>query len=190
MLTWYLARGAGIAAFATFSLATAAGAVTARRAAGIQSRVILQYVHRAAALAGLLLIALHISMLVADSYANVGLPGVLVPFASGYRPFAVTLGLLAMYLLVAVAVTGLLRSRFARSAKAVRVWRRIHLASYGAWALSAAHFYTAGTDAGHWWALLVLFAGIAVVAAGVAVRLTDRQPVVRRRAPIAIGAHR
>ncbi|MDQ2838673.1 MAG: iron reductase [Actinomycetota bacterium] len=190
MLSWYLARGAGIAAFASLSVATGAGALTARRAAAVEARVITQYVHRAAALAGLLLLGLHVLLLVTDSYARVGAIGALVLFGSGYRPAPVSLGVTAMYLLLAVAASGLLRARFARSASAVRRWRAIHLASYAAWVLAAWHFLAAGTDSGQWWARLVLFAGLAVVAGGVTVRLTDRQPPVRRHAPVAVGARR
>lgn len=180
MVTWYLARGAGVAAFAALSLATAAGAVTARRSAAVERRVLTQYLHRTAALTGLLLLALHLVTVLIDSYAKVGMLGAVLPLASGYRPLAVSLGVLSMYLLVAVAATGLLRASFANSARGARSWRAVHLASYPAWALSAGHFLTAGTDAGQWWARLVLLAGCGVVAAGVAVRLTDRQPAKAR----------
>ena len=190
MLIWYLARGAGIAAFAALSLATAAGAITARRSTAVERRVLTQYVHRAAALTGMLLLLLHLTAVLLDSYAKVGVLGAVLPLASGYRPFAVALGVLAMYLLVAVAGSGLLRAGFASSARGVRAWRGIHLASYGAWALSAGHFLTAGTDAGQWWARLVLLAGSAVVATGVAVRLTGPQPAARRQPQPVTGAAR
>jgi predicted ferric reductase len=201
MTAWYLARGAGISAFATLSVATAMGAATARHTRNLDRRVVLQYVHRAAALAGVLLLALHVSMLVIDSYANVGLVGVFVPFASGYRPAAVALGVLSMYLLVTVAVTGLLRARFARSARATRLWRGIHLSAYVAWAASAWHFLVSGTDSGQWWARAVLYAGIGVVGLGLLTRLTDRGRVTSRPAaparrtaslppPVSLGAHR
>lgn len=190
MLIWYLARGAGVAAFAALSLATAAGAITARRSGSLHGRVLTQYVHRAAALSGVCLLVLHVTMILADSYAKVGLIGAVLPFASTYRPVAVTIGVASMYLLVAVTVSGLLRARFAASRRGARVWRGIHLASYGAWALSAVHFYTSGSDAGQSWARLVLLAGVAIVLAGAGIRLSDRPSAVRRQAPIAVGASR
>jgi sulfoxide reductase heme-binding subunit YedZ len=171
MLIWYLARGAGISAYVMLSLATAAGALTSRRSSRIGCRLIVQYVHRSAALTGLALLALHITTLLADRYARVGAAGALLPLASGYRPVAVSFGLLAMYLLVAAALTGLLRSRFARSEPAGRRWRSIHLLGYAGWASAAWHFYTVGTDAGQWWARLVLLAGLGMVAAGLLGRL-------------------
>jgi len=200
MLIWYLARGAGISAFCMLSVATAAGAVTSRRSTLLGRRLVLQYVHRAAALTGLVLLALHITTILADRYAGVGAAGALLPLASGYRPVAVSFGVLAMYLLVGAVLTGLLRSRFARSETAQRRWRSIHLAGYLAWASAAWHFYTVGTDATEWWARLVLLAGIAAVAVGLLGRLTAPQPpagrgdpagaTTGRREPVRIGAGR
>ena len=178
MLIWYLARGAGISAFAMLSLATAAGALTSGRGGSIGRRLVVQYVHRSAALTGLALLALHIVTILADRFAGVGAVGAVLPLASGYRPVAVSFGVLAMYLLVAAAVTGLLRTRFARSEVASRRWRGIHLAGYAAWAASAWHFYTVGTDAGQWWARLVLLAGIGAVAGGLLGRLAVPPAVV------------
>lgn len=173
MLIWYLARGAGIAGFAALSIATGAGAYVSRRTAHHDRRVLWQYVHRAAALAGVTLLVSHVLLLLADSYAHVGWLGAIVPFASGYRPWQVTLGVLALYVFVALAVTGALRTRFAQSERGARVWRGIHLSSYVGWALSALHFLTSGTDSGTWWGQSVLFGGVAVVAAGVAARLSS-----------------
>jgi sulfoxide reductase heme-binding subunit YedZ len=179
MILWYLARAAGIAAFASLSLATGIGALTARSTAGapsasraraVERRVVWQYVHRAAALVGVTLIVLHVATLLADPYADVGVRG-LLPFGAGYRPLAVTFGVLAAYLLVAVVVTGLLRGRMARSAAGARRWRYVHLTAYLVWAASAWHFLQAGTDAGTWWALIVLLGGTATVLGGVTARL-------------------
>ena len=183
MLIWYLARGAGISAYVMLSLATAAGALTSRRSSHIGRRLIVQYVHRSAALTGLALLGLHITTLLADRYARVGAAGALLPLASGYRPVAVSFGLLAMYLLVAAALTGLLRTRFARSEAAGRRWRSIHLLGYAAWASAAWHFYTVGTDAGQWWARLVLLAGLGMVGAGLLGRLAGGPVLGGRSVP-------
>lgn len=185
MLIWYLARAAGVTAFALLSIATAAGALTSRRTAAVETRVLTQYVHRSAAMAGLAMLALHIVTILADPYAHVGVGGALIPFASGYRPLAVTLGVLGLYALVAVSVTGLARSHFARYDRGVRVWRGIHLASYGAWLSAAWHFWLAGSDTGQWWARAVLVGGVAIVLAGVTVRLSESSAT--RSAPIRVG---
>jgi predicted ferric reductase len=191
-MIWDLARGAGIAGFLMLSLATSAGAITARHSANLERRVVMQYVHRASAFAGIILLILHVGMILADSYARVGWVGALVPFAAAYRPAAVALGVLGMYLLVAVAVTGMLRVRFASSARGAQIWRRIHLAAYAAWASAAWHFLSVGTDSGRWWGRAALLAGMAIVGTGVAVRLLDRRPRTGRPivSPHSMGAVR
>ncbi len=178
MLTWYLARGAGITAYGLLSVSTAAGALTSRKTAGLNARVLTQYLHRSAALAGVVMLVLHVITILLDSYAKVGMVGAFVPFASGYRPIAVSFGVIGVYLLASVVLTGLLRSSFTKSDKAVRQWRSIHLLAYAAWVAAALHFWTAGTDAGQWWALAVLVGGIALVLGAVTARLAG-QPSVR-----------
>ncbi|MCW2521826.1 MAG: hypothetical protein JWO63_161, partial [Frankiales bacterium] len=135
---------------------------------------------------GVTLLVGHVSFLLMDSYAHVGWVGALIPFQSGYRPWQVSLGLVALYLLVLVAVTGALRARLANSERATRWWRRIHLSSYAAWAMAAVHFLVTGTDSGTWWARAVLIGGTAVVATGVIARLSDRPGLTPRvHAPVA-----
>jgi DMSO/TMAO reductase YedYZ heme-binding membrane subunit len=65
----------------------------------------------------------------------------LVPGASSYRPLAVAIGVVSMYLLVAVEATSYLRRRLP-----ARVWHRVHLASYGLVWGAAVHAGLAGTD--------------------------------------------
>lgn len=191
MILWYLARAAGITAFACLSVATGLGALTAGNGRTIERRVIWQYMHRTAAMVGVALIGLHILTLLADPYANVGVSG-LFPFGSGYRPLAVTFGVLSLYLVVAVIVTGLLRGRMARSAPGARRWRYIHVTAYAAWAASAWHFLQAGSDSNSWWARAILVAGTLVVAGGAASRLRAQgRPaptvLVRGRTPTSSG---
>lgn len=175
MLIWYLARGAGLAGFLMLSVATAVGAIVTRKWSHPDRRIQWQYVHRAAALGGVALIALHVGTLLADSYAHVGTVG-LLPFGSGYRPFAVTLGTIAAYVLATVAVTGILRSRMAKSQRMAEAWRGIHLVSYIAWILAASHFYLAGTDVEQRWAWALLAGCSALVAIGGVARIFDQLP--------------
>ncbi len=187
MLIWYLARAAGLAAFLSLSVATGVGAYTSRRTTDPAARVVWQYVHRAAALSGVVLLVLHIVTILADAYADVGLSG-LLPFGSGYRPLAVTLGVLSLYAVAAVWVTGVLRTQMSGSPGSAGLWRRIHLLSYGAWLLAAGHFLLVGSDTGQWWALATLAGGTAAVAAGITARLSDRGPTITRTGTAAPNA--
>jgi predicted lysophospholipase L1 biosynthesis ABC-type transport system permease subunit len=76
-----------------------------------------------------------------DTYVHFGLVDVLVPFASKWHPIAVAWGVVGMYLLVAVEVTSLLRSRLPK-----QLWRRVHYASFPLFVTATVHGLTAGTD--------------------------------------------
>ena len=82
-----------------------------------------------------------------------------VPFVSGYRPFAVGLGTLAVDLFLLVVVTSLLRNHLP-----LRLWKAVHLTSYLLWPLAFVHGITAGTDLGGGWPLLLVI-GCAAAAA-------------------------
>ena len=64
-----------------------------------------------------------------------------IPMASGYRPVAVALGVVAMYAMVAVIVLSWLRKRIGTT-----WWRRSHLLAVPVFALSLVHGLLAGTD--------------------------------------------
>jgi methionine sulfoxide reductase heme-binding subunit len=153
MTIWYLARASGIVAMVAFTVATALGALASGRrrvlrADRLDRRVVLQYIHRGAALTGIALVAVHVTTILMDRFAHVPVKAVVIPMASGYRPLAVTLGTLALWAMAAVSISGMTRRHFARSSRATRIWRSVHLFSYLAWALTIGHALTSGTDAG------------------------------------------
>jgi hypothetical protein len=154
MTLWYAARAAGVVALIMFTLAATLGIITSG-SRHPERRFWLQYVHRSAAVTGLLLLAAHIVAVIADSNVPIS-PTVLVwPFASGYRPFAVTLGVLAMYSLVLATLAGAARGRLAHSAVFSRYWRTIHVAASVGWAVSVGHALLAGTDRSTPWMLAI-----------------------------------
>ena len=152
MTLWFIARAAGLVALAALTLATALGAFGSIRESddgvGIHRwRFGLQYVHRAAAVTGLLLILVHITTLVLDPFAGVSLSSVVIPFTATYRPLAVGLGSFALFGFVLTALVGAARGRLAGSVKAARAWRAVHVTAYGAWGVAMLHGLLAGTDA-------------------------------------------
>ena len=182
---WFTARGAGLSALLVLSLAVVLGALSSMRTRSASTRVVLQYVHRTAAALGLGLIAVHVSTLVLDQKAHIGLAGALIPFAAHYRPNAVALGSIAMYVFLLVAALGAARGRLASSQSGAATWRVLHALSYPAWLAAVVHGLLAGTDrAQHWVITLAVFCILSVVAALLA-RLTvldqDEQP--RPRVP-------
>jgi DMSO/TMAO reductase YedYZ heme-binding membrane subunit len=173
MTLWYTARGAGLAALVLLSAATALGALASMPSRDTGRRVVLQYAHRSAALLGVVLITMHVTAIVLDPDAHVGLLSALVPFTSGYRPQWVGLGTIALYLMLMVAALGAARGRLASSARAVRIWRGLHALSYGAWALALLHGLESGTDVGMAWTNLVFLGCVLAVVASVGARLVS-----------------
>lgn len=168
---WFTARGAGLSALLTLSVATACGALGSLAGLAPSSRVVVQYLHRTAAALGIGLIVVHVSTIVLDSKSQIGVAGALVPFASHYRPNAVALGSGTAYLLLIVAALGLARGRLAAAPAAARAWRTAHSLGYLLWATAVVHALLAGTDRGQGWVVLLVVGCVLLVLAAGGVRL-------------------
>jgi DMSO/TMAO reductase YedYZ heme-binding membrane subunit len=143
-LTWYVARSAGLVAWTLVLTSILWGLVLATRVVGRRrpGPAWLLSMHRYLGALALTFTGVHVGAILLDGYVRFGLVEVLVPLASPWHPVAVAWGIVAMYLLVAVEVTSLLRRHLAP-----RVWRRLHLLSYALFALATVHLLGAGTDA-------------------------------------------
>jgi sulfoxide reductase heme-binding subunit YedZ len=107
-------------------------------------------------------------------------PVVLVwPFASGYRPFAMVVGALALYSLVLASLVGALRGRLAVSAAFTKYWRKLHIAASVGWLLSIGHALLAGTDRSTPWMLAITLGCLAAVATAGAYRLNATPKLTR-----------
>jgi predicted ferric reductase len=140
---WYLARATGFVAWALVAASVLTGLLLSTRLT--KSRPTPGWtldLHRFLGGTAVLFTALHVAGLVGDTYVHFGPADLLVPFASAWKPGAVALGVVALYLLIAVEGTSLLMRRLPR-----RLWRGIHLTSYVLFWTSTFHLQLAGTDA-------------------------------------------
>jgi len=141
-LSWLVARSAGIVAWALIVASAAWGLLLATRVLGRKaSPAWLLSLHRFLGVLAVVFTALHVVAIVADDYVDFGITQVLVPLTSSWEPFAVALGIVGMYLLLAVQITSQLRNRMSQ-----RAWRRVHLLSYALLATTTVHGLMAGTD--------------------------------------------
>jgi methionine sulfoxide reductase heme-binding subunit len=173
MTLWYLARAAGVIAMIMFTLSASLGILTSGSRQP-ERRFWLQYVHRSAAATGLVLLTTHIIAVMADASVAISPTVVVWPFGSGYRPFAMAVGVLALYGLVLAAVVGAARGRLARSEAFTKRWRAIHVAASAGWLLSVGHALLAGTDRATPWMLAITLGCLSAVAAAGAYRLRSQ----------------
>ena len=141
-LWWYIARSTGIVAAALLLVSLVLGMLMATRLLrSVDRPAWLLAMHRWTSGLAVLATIGHVAALVADSYVEFGVAEILVPFASEWKSTAVALGVIATYLLLIVQATSLMMKKLPR-----RVWRAIHLASYGSAWLAVIHAGMAGTD--------------------------------------------
>lgn len=181
-IAWMVARAAGLVAFGLLTLSVWLGLAMSTRLLGPKRQKSLLGLHRTLVWTGLTMIVFHVGALVLDPVMHFSAAGVLVPFASAYKPVAVAAGVVAGWLSLMLATSFRMRKWIGQKG-----WRRLHYASFGAFALSLGHALYTGTD-------LKGLGGpvLALLAAGPVLwltfyRLLDPQNALRR-APAAAAA--
>jgi methionine sulfoxide reductase heme-binding subunit len=178
---WFATRATGVVALLLLTLTVILGvAGTARFAAPGLPRAVLAGLHRNLSLLVLGFVAAHVLTTVLDSYAHIGLTAAIIPFSSPYRTLWLGLGTVAADLLLAVAVTSLLRDRLAYP-----VWRAVHWLAYACWPVALWHGLGTGTDSRLSWLLALDALCAAGVAAAVCWRLSLAGPGPGRSAAMA-----
>jgi predicted ferric reductase len=159
-LTWLVSRSAGLVAWAlivascTWGLLLATRAL-ARRGFRRPTPAWIFSMHRFLGALTVVFTVIHVLAIVFDPFVSFSIVDVLVPFASSWEPLAVAVGIVAMYLVLAIEITSLVRDRLP-----VRLWRAIHLTAYALLAFTTVHAVAAGTDVA---ALVPTALGVAVV---------------------------
>ena len=182
-VTWYVARAGGVVAYVLVTVSVVAGVTLAGkvRVPGLP-RFAVEDVHRFLGLLAGTFVTVHVVGIALDATVPFSLSQLVVPFTASFRPPWTGLGVVAMELLVALAITNRLRSRLP-----YRVWRTLHGGAFVIWAAATAHGLMSGTDRDQTWLLAVYAAAAVSVAGSLALRLT-RADQPGRRIAIAGGA--
>ena len=182
---WYLARGSGAVSLLLLTAVVVLGIANRRGLAfaGLP-RLAVAAVHRSIALLAVVFVAVHVTTLLFDPYAQLKLLDLLMPFTAEYRPLWTGLGTLALDLTAALVISSLLRDRLR-----LGMWRAVHLAAYALWPIAVLHGYGAGTDGRSAW--MIALDGACVLAVCAALTLhpalsgsgvpTTRRPVEASR---------
>ena len=148
---WYATRGSGYAALLLLSAVVVLGLLmSARWHSSTWPRFLTQELHRNLSLLTVVFLVIHVAASIIDPFAGLTPKDAVVPFAAGYRPFWLGLGVVGLELFVAILITSLVRHRLGW-----RAWQAVHLLAYVAWPVAVLHTIGTGTDTRAAWALLL-----------------------------------
>ena len=164
---WFTTRAAGIVTLGLFTLVMVLGILTSTRVgSNAFPRFAVMEMHRRVSLLACVFLAIHIVTSVIDSYVHISVMAVFLPFTSAYKTAWVALGTIALDLLLAVAITALLRRHMSRQA-----WRTVHWLAYLSWPIAVLHAVLIGTDMRAGWMDVYVALNVLVVAAALTWRV-------------------
>lgn len=159
-VTWDVARAGGFTAYVLLTLAVAVGLMLSGQ---LQSpsrwpRLINSELHNFLTLLSTIFLVVHVLAIWVDPFTNFGWNEVFIPFASHYRPVWMALGIVALYLGIAIGSSTWLRPRIGYT-----WWRRLHVLTLGIFALAAIHGIAIGSDTQTVWGLGIYVVSIVLV---------------------------
>jgi sulfoxide reductase heme-binding subunit YedZ len=181
-LLWYATRGAGVVSLVLLTAVVVLGIVSVMRwQTASWPRFLTTGFHRNLALTTLIFLAIHVVTAAVDPFTALGWEAAIVPFSSPYRRFWLGLGVVGVYLLLAIILTSVLRPLFGPS-----VWRMVHWLAYAMWPVALIHSIGAGTDPRFAWMLAIEAACVGSVIAAVTWRMRRIEPTAWRQLPATI----
>ncbi len=159
-ITWDIARAGGWTAYMLLTLSVIVGLMLSTQ---VQSpsrwpRLINSELHNFLSLLGTIFLGVHILAVWIDPFTRFGWRDILIPFASSYRTTWMALGIVALYLGIAIGISTLLRPHIGYT-----WWRKLHILTLGIFVLAAIHGIGTGSDTKTEWALGLYIASTALV---------------------------
>ncbi len=140
-VAWLIARAAGLVAFALLTVSVTLGLMMSTRLLKPAVQKDLLGWHQTLIWMGLSMLVLHGVAILLDPVMRFGLTAVVIPGTAPWRPITVAAGVVAGYLMLALALSFRVRRRIGQ-----RRWRLLHYASFAAFFLALGHALHAGTD--------------------------------------------
>jgi sulfoxide reductase heme-binding subunit YedZ len=173
---WYLTRSTGVVSLLLLTVSVVLGVIDVSRWSTPRwPRFIVDSLHRGVSMLVLVFLGLHIITAALDSFAPIALVDAVVPFIGSYRPFWLGLGAVAFDLLLALAITSLLRQRLGQ-----RAWRITHWLAYACWPIALLHGLGTGSDVKSSWSLALTVMCVVAVVIAVGARTLPGWPEHRR----------
>jgi sulfoxide reductase heme-binding subunit YedZ len=181
---WYLTRATGAVTLLLLTVSLVIGVANVGR---LQRpgwpRFVIEGVHRNVSLLAIVLLAVHIATTLLDPFAGIHLIDAFIPFSGSYRPLWLGFGALASDLMIAIAVTSVVRRRLGHG-----VWRAVHWLSYLCWPVAVLHTVGTGSDVKQVWLLALTAVCVLAVVAAVWARVGFGWPAQRRLRGTAVAA--
>lgn len=153
-LFWIASRAAGIAALLLASVSVGVGLLQGTRVA--KPGRDLKALHEALSLATIGAVVVHGVTLLGDGFMHPSVADLTIPFASSYKTFWTSLGIVSGWALIALGL-----SYYARQRIGIARWRTLHRFTALAWLGGLVHSLGEGTDSGQGWFLVGI--GVAVL---------------------------
>ena len=158
-LVWDTARAAGFTTFLLLTLSVALGLVLSARWKGRGwPRFVTNELHRFATLLALVFLGIHVTAVWVDPFTHFGAAAVFVPLTTNYRPVWTALGIVGLYLVLAIWLSTLLRRVIGYP-----WWRRLHGLAFVLYAFAFLHGIGAGSDSHTTWGAAIYIGSISLV---------------------------
>lgn len=164
---WYATRAAAVSAYVLLALTVVMGlARSLARVARIRVSWLVEENHQILATITAVFVALHLLTLLLDPLIPFSLLNLLAPINEPYSPFAMALGVIALYGMIAVLFSSWLRGHMSYSA-----WRTLHYASFVTFWLVTLHGVFAGSDTREPWMYTIYIVSAVLVGGGTLLRM-------------------
>jgi methionine sulfoxide reductase heme-binding subunit len=172
---WYTARATGFIAYGLLTISVALGLVVSTRWRAFTGPwLVAERLHPQFLLASGMFLSFHIVALLLLSFP---VAQAFIPFISDFDPPSITIGIIAMYLMIILLVSTYLIGRIG-----YRTWHVLHYAGLLAWFLALGHAARVGNDSGSGWAHVFYLVGAVIVVVLLLAYLGTRVAALRRRA--------
>jgi predicted ferric reductase len=176
-VTWAVARTGGITAYLLLALAVIVGlALSLHWQSARWPRIINSEMHNFLTLLASVFVVVHVLAVWIDPFTKFGWSQVLLPFVSQYRTTGMALGIVALYLGIAVGISTWLRPKIGYV-----WWRRFHVLTLVIFAFTTLHGMITGTDSKTWWAIGMY--GVCTTLVGTLFVLRLRKPTQNHKRP-------
>lgn len=185
-VVWDVARAGGITAYVLLALSVIIGlALSLKLQSPHWPRLINNELHNFLTLLGLVFTVVHVLAVWIDPFTNLGWKAIFIPFATTYHTWWMALGIVGLYLGIAVGISTWIRPWIGYA-----WWRRFHFVTLLAYLLVTLHSIGIGTDTRTPWAIGLYAGSGLIVGILLVMRITKARSTKSLATPVKRGAQK